>query len=181
MLAPCCYRYSAGELKTLLSSTVILIDTREQENWHIVDSLAKLGISCQERKLDYGDYSAKLPANPDLGILRDVYFTACFAIERKASLEELSGNLTQERQRFENELMRAHATGCKLLLLVERGSWADIAAGNYQTGFAAKAYHASLLTFQHRYGLQVAFVPATQAGDFIARWLHYGVREHLTE
>lgn len=179
MLATCSYRYTDAEQKTLLDSITVLADTREQQNQHVLDSLQALGMACQARKLDYGDYACFLPANLELGILRDIHFSSQFAIERKASLEELSGNLTQERARFENELMRAHAAGCRLVLLVENGSWADIAEGRYKTQFNPKAFMAALLTFQHRYGLQVAFVPSNLAGAFIGRMLHYQVREYL--
>lgn len=179
MLAACSYRYTDGELKTLLDSLVVLIDSREQENRHITSSLEGLGIPYQTRKLDYGDYSCYLPANPALGIMRDTYFTNQFAIERKASLEELSGNLTQERQRFENELMRAHSAGCHLTLMVEQGSWEAIASGNYRTQFNPKAFLAALLTYRLRYNLHVCFVTPDMAGDLIARQCYYAVREYL--
>jgi ERCC4-type nuclease len=42
---------------------VYLVDTREHENknTHITDVWDKLGIQWKKKKLDYGDYSFKLP------------------------------------------------------------------------------------------------------------------------
>ena len=174
------YHYTDGELKELLGSMKILVDTREQANQHILGGLDKLGIAYDTKKLDYGDYSCYLPANSDLGILRDIHYTSRFAIERKGSLEELSGNLTKHRQQFENELLRASGAGCQLILMIEQGSWADIEAGKYATQFNKKAFAASLLSYQARYGLQIAFVNQAIAPGFTARTFHYWIRESLT-
>ncbi len=58
------------------------------------------------QKVDTGDYTAMIPRNEELGILRDIYLNSC--IERKASIDEFVGNLGKdERTRFENELIRA--------------------------------------------------------------------------
>ena len=47
-----------------------------------------------------------IPANIKAGIHRDLYFSNICAIERKSGLVELSGNLTKERSRIENEFIR---------------------------------------------------------------------------
>ena len=180
MITASLYHYTDYALKEILDSFHILVDTREQENKHIIDSFDKFGIAYKVRKLDYGDYSCFLPANPGLGIVRDIYFTSQVAIERKGSLEELSGNLTKNRQQFENELLRASGAGCRLVLMIEQGSWEDIAAGKYNTQFKPKAFMASLLSYQVRYGLQINFVTKALAADLIARSFYYWVRESLT-
>src|SRR5690554_903492 len=118
------YLYTKTEQKKILSSLVMLIDTREQENSHITSYFDRQGIGWKNKKLDYGDYSFLLPAAPNLGIMRDLYFTREIVIERKANLDELAGNLTHGRAAFEAELIRAN--GFKMLLLVEGGSWEDI-------------------------------------------------------
>ena len=68
----------------------------------IMQYLNNHDVSHKQKKLIYGDYSFLLPADPELGIVRDVYFNDQIVIERKASLEELSGNMTHNRQQFEN-------------------------------------------------------------------------------
>ena len=86
----------------LISSIVILIDTREQKSNHITDYFDRKNIAYKKKALKFGDYSFMLPANESLSIPRDLYFTNSCVIERKASLEEISGNLTNGRDRFEN-------------------------------------------------------------------------------
>ena len=71
-----------------------------------------------------------IPANEKLSIPRDLYFNTTCVIERKASLEEISNNLTKERDRFEKELCLAPKTK---VLLIENASYEDIATGNYDT------------------------------------------------
>lgn len=51
------YRFSIEELKKLTKSLVILVDSREKKNDHILSYFTKQGIAYQETKLDYGDYS----------------------------------------------------------------------------------------------------------------------------
>ena len=51
------YRFSVEDIKKLLKSMVVLVDSREKKNSHILEYFAKQGIAYQETKLDYGDYS----------------------------------------------------------------------------------------------------------------------------
>ena len=104
------YKYTDKEMEELISSITILIDTREKVNSHITDYFDRKGISYKKKALDYGDYSFMIPANEKLSIPRDLYFNTTCVIERKASLEEISNNLTKERDRFEKELCLAPKT-----------------------------------------------------------------------
>jgi ERCC4-type nuclease len=171
------YRYTDTEQKRLLKNLVILCDTREQSNEHITGYFSNKGIVFKSCKLDSGDYSVMLPAAPDLGIVRDTYFDRQIIIERKASLEELSNNLAQCRDRFEAEFYRV--PGCRKHLLIEDGSYQDVFTGNYNTGLNSAAFAASLMTFQARFGLNVSFVSREHSGKFIFGLLHYFVREQL--
>ncbi len=169
------YRYTDKEQKELLSSLTIIIDTRENEINHITDYFTRKKIPHISQKLDVGDYSCLLPANPALGIMRDVYFPV--AIERKNSLDELSGNISTERARFESELLRGR--DISLTLLIEGGSYEDIIQHNYRTQLNEKAFLASLLTFQHRHGVNVQFISSKYAGLYIYQYLYYYVRDSL--
>ena len=82
-------------MEELISSIVILVDTREKVNFHITDYFDRKEIKYKKKALSYGDYSFMISANEKLGILRDLYFTNSCVIERKASLEEISNNLTK--------------------------------------------------------------------------------------
>ena len=102
------YKFSVEEIKKLIKSMVILVDSREKKNTHILDYFRKQKISFQTEKLEYGDYSFMVPA---AAAGEDIFFHRDCVVERKASLEELSGNLTEERERFEKEFLKAGNDG----------------------------------------------------------------------
>ena len=171
------YHFTDTEVKKLLDSMVILVDTRENANSHITDYLSKKKIPYEVRKLDSADYSCKIPKNDELGINRDIYFTDSILVERKASLDELAGNLTKDRTRFESELLRAK--GANIALMVENATYADLVMGRYRSEYNAKSFVATLATFSARYGLDVNFVEKELAGNWIYHRLYYAVREEL--
>ena len=171
------YHFTDTEVKKLLDSMVVLIDTREQENAHITSYLSKKKIPYESKKLDYGDYSIKLCKNEELGISRDIYFTDSIMVERKASLDELAGNLTKDRTRFESELIRAK--GAHIALMIENATYADLVMGRYRSEYNAKSFVATLATYSARYGLDVNFVEKELAGNWIYHRLYYAVREEL--
>jgi ERCC4-type nuclease len=135
---------------------VILTDSRERESSHILDWFDKKNIQHKVKALGNGDYSFYIPANSDLNIERDLYFDKEIMIERKASLEELSNNLTTARTRFEEEMATYKG---KKYLLIENANYSDIVSQNYTSKFSPKAYLASIHTFNHRYNLEVVFMP----------------------
>ena len=172
------YRYTKTELKELLNSLTVLIDTREKKNNHIKKYFSSKGINYKSKKLDFCDYSFMLPENPELDIQRDIYFNNEIAIERKRSLKELSGTLTKRRQQFKNELIRGNNS--KIILLVEEGSgYQKIINHYYDTKFKPKSYLASLLTFKNRYDLRIEFISQDLTGTLIHNELKYYLREYL--
>lgn len=171
------YRFSVEDIKKLLKSMIILADSRERKNEHILEYFTKQGIPYEKTKLDYGDYSFYFPA---AAAGEDIYFHRDIVIERKASLEELSGNLTQERERFEKEFLRAGNDGCKVYLIVEApGGYSDIIGHRYRTEMAPSAFAASLKTWEHRFGAIVQFIDARHSGYLIASTFQYYAREAL--
>ena len=80
------YKYTDKEVRILLKSIVVIVDSREQKNSHILDWLNQKKIPYSIQKMEFGDYSFYIPANTELGITRDLYFTDEITIERKASL-----------------------------------------------------------------------------------------------
>ena len=101
------YKFTDSEIKELLDSIVILVDTKEKVNAHITGWFDKKKIPWKKKSLSKGDYSFYISANEALGIPKDLYFDKEIVVERKASLEEISGSLTQNRERFEHELSLA--------------------------------------------------------------------------
>lgn len=171
------YKYSDNEIKQLLSNIVILIDTREQENSHIIEYFEAKGINYKSQKLDFADYSYMLPAQPDMGIVRDMYFTNEITIERKANLEELSNNLTKDRDRLENEFLRSK--GKVYLLIEDPKGYENIITHKYNSRFNPKSFIASLKTFEARYNLNVNYIDKNYSGNFIALTFLYHLRQHL--
>ena len=110
------YKFSVEEIKRLTKNMIVLVDSREKKNSHILDYFRKQKISFQTEKLEYGDYSFMIPA---IVAGENIYFHWDCVVERKASLEELSGNLTGERERFEKEFLKAGNDGCKVYLMIE--------------------------------------------------------------
>lgn len=161
-------------LDKLIKTAVVLIDTREQENKHITDYFDKVKIPYKVQKLDYGDYALLLPKNDEFGIPCDLQLD--FAVERKHNLEELSGNLTKDRVRIEEELWRGKG---KMILLVEDATLNDIMSSNYNTKYDYKAFIATLITFYHRYDTHVWFTEKAHSGKIIYAMLKYKLREEL--
>lgn len=171
------YKYTDKEKKQIIDSMVILVDTREKVNEHIVDFFEKKKIPYKKKALDKGDYSFYIAKNAELGIIKDVYFDNEIVIERKASLEELSGNLTQNRDRFEHELSLAPKNK---VLLLENCNFDDIVDGNYDTKYNKKSFLASMFTFWHRYNLPVFFIPDIQYTPvFIKLYFTYYLKSNI--
>ena len=170
------YKYSDTELKEILKTLVVLIDTREQENIHITDYFDKRKIKYEEMKLEHGDYTFYIPKNEDLGIQRELYFNNIVTVERKGSLEELSGNFCNGRSRIEEEFTRKKG---KMYLMVEGASYEDIVRHNYNTEYNPVSFIATLDTYEARYGIQTSFTSKISAGNFIYHKFKYHLREYL--
>lgn len=166
----------------LIKTMVILVDTREKVNGHILKTFEQNNIAYKTRKLDFGDYSVMIPKNEKFDIPRDLMFSRKIMIERKGSLEEISGNLTNttehdNRDRLEKELTLAPKTK---VLLIENGSYEDICEKRYNTQYSRSAFVASLLSFWFRYNCPIFFMPDPRySGIFIAKFLEYYLREYF--
>lgn len=171
------FKYTDKEIDELISSMVILVDTREKKHDHILEYFDRKKISYKKKALDYGDYSFMIPANEKLSIPRDLYFSNKVVIERKASLEEISGNLTKERDRFEKELCLAPKTK---VLLIENASYSDIATGNYNTQYNKKSFWASIHSIWFKYNIPVFFMPDNKwSGLFIRGYFTYFLKNYI--
>lgn len=172
------YRFTKTEIEKLLENNlVIIVDTREQENKHILDYFDKKKIHYEVKKLDAGDYSVKLTANEELKLFREIYFPV--TIEKKNSIDELAQSF-KDRTRFENEFIRATGAGIKIFLLIEDGQgYENIIKGNYRSQYEPKALLASLKAFESRYNIHTAFIDKKYSGNFIYHTLKYYLYEYL--
>ena len=171
------FKYTDKEMDELISSMVVLVDSREKKAEHILEYFDKKNIKYKTKALDRGDYSFMIPANEKLGILRDLHFSNKCIVERKGSLEEISGNLTQERDRFEKELCLAPKDK---VLLIENANYSDIATGNYNTKYNKKSFWASIHSFWFKYNIPVFFMPDKQySGLFIRGYFEYYLKNYI--
>ena len=160
--------------KYILKKAIVLVDTREKENAHIIEWLDKKQIPHEERKLPFGDYGLYVPKSPEYGIAEDLLLD--YTVERKGSLEELSGNFTNDRERIENELIRCNG---KMDLVIEGGSLTKILLGQYTTKYDRHSYLATLFTFHHRYDIGVNFVAKEDSAAIIYALLYYRLRNEI--
>jgi hypothetical protein len=177
------YKFTDKEIKVLLDSLTVIIDTREQENSHITEYLKKKKIPYKGQKLDFGDYSFMIPANPLLQIPRDIYYTDSIVVERKKDIIEVIGNLCEDGgNRLENEFIRSR--GSKFYFMIENTTYLQAIRGNYEISPGKKSkYKAETLidrikTFEARYGIVVHW-----GGDQISsgNYIYYTFRRWLRE
>jgi ERCC4-type nuclease len=169
------YKYSEKEMKEILDSLVIITDTREQQNLHILDYFRKKEIPFKIQTLKTGDYSCMIPRNEELGIMRDYYLAA--AIERKNGVDELVGSI-KDRNRFENELIRS--TRHPFVMIVEDlQGYEKILKGDYRSKYKPESLLGSLKSFEARYNFTTVFVDPRTSGNYIYHSLLYRCREML--
>lgn len=171
------YSYTETELKKLLDTLTIVVDTRENVNDHILRYLHEKKIPHVNKKLDTGDYSAMIPKNPELGIMRDIYLDVC--LERKNSVNEITGNLQKDtRKAFENELIRSKDKPF-VLICEDLEGYEKILRGDYRSRYDPKALLGTLKTFEARYGFSIVFMDKKFSGNYIYHHFYYYAREYL--
>ena len=139
-------------------------------NAHVTNYFDKHHIPHIERKLDTGDYSCMLES---MSFERDI------CVERKHNLDEICGNFTAERERFEREFMRAKAYNTKVHLIVENASWSDIFLGNYRSKLQPKSLVGSLLSWMVRFNVSVTLCKPEETARIIYGIFYYYAREAL--
>lgn len=159
----------------ILQDMVIIVDTREQKNQHLLDYFTKENIPYKVEKLDVADYSFILPNYPELNLDKK------FVVEKKNSLTELAGNFTKNRDRFKREFDRAKVNNQKVNLLIETATWKKLLNGTYRSQFPPKSFMASLLTWSIRNNCPTWFCEKSEAGHLIYNILYYELYEELNK
>ena len=168
-------RFSDYTIKEyILKKAVVIVDSRENENSHIIDWLTKKEIAFKVEKLEFGDYSIFIPKNAELGFPQELQLD--YAVERKANLEELSGNLTNDRARIEDELARGRG---KIDFIIENGSLDKIMKGDYKTQYDKHSFIATILSFKDRYDVGFNFVEKENSAELIYKLLYYRLRREV--
>lgn len=171
------YRYTDTEIKKLLKTAIILIDTREQQNEHIKSYLEQKKRPYKTLKLDTGDYSIMLPKNAEMGLQRDLYIQV--TIERKNSIDELIGNFkADKRTAFENELIRSQSLDF-VLMIEQQDGYKDILTSNYRSQMKPASVIGTLKAFESRYQFNTIFIDKSLSPMWIYHHLYYKARNEL--
>lgn len=173
------YKRSDAEIKEILKTLTIVCDTREQENAHIINYFDKRNIPYVKEKLDFGDYSCFIPKNEKLGIMQNAYLNS--AVERKASIDEICGNLQKDTsQAFINELIRSQQ-GNFVLMVEQIDFYTKLLTGDYRSEYDRRALLARLKTFEARYNFNIVPVQKNEAGNWIYYRFYYEARNLLKQ
>lgn len=162
--------WTEAGLTAELKKLTIIADSREQVNDHLTQWWDRNSIPYVTRKLDIGDYSAQIG---DMTLEEDI------VIERKRNLDEIAGNFSTSRERFEREFLRAKANGTKVFLIIEDATWEDIYLHNYRSQLSEKSLVASLISFQIRFNITILFCAPQNTPRLIYNLLYYAAREQL--
>ena len=147
----------------------IQIDTREHK-WELARiqrQLSSLGCKTIVSKLYVGDYQSL--DNPRL------------VIDRKKDLQELCGNVTQQHERFQRELIKAQEAGIRLIILIEHGNdiqsledvyfWDNPRLSESPKATTGKSLYRSLCTIRDRYNVRFEFCNKHDTGRKIMELL----------
>ena len=162
--------WTEGELKAELSKLTVIVDSKEKVYDHIEAYFKKNKVPYRVRNMETGDYSAQLG---DMTLENDV------VIERKADLDEVCGNFTADRLRFEREFIRAKANGIHIFWIIENATWSDIFLGNYRSKLSAKSLTGSILSWIARFPVTLIFCKPEETPRLIYGILYYYAREEL--
>lgn len=176
-------KFTEKEIKEILNNMVIIIDTREQKNDHIVEYFKKHKIKYKKQKLDYGDYSCCIEMNENLiGILdRNVYFDKSIVIERKANIDELANNMkSNDRNRIKSEFAHLKMYNIKNYIFIEDYLYdKHIRNGNYRSQYSSKALYASLKALEIQYDTMIRPIDKNYTGSEIFNILRQYIKNQF--
>lgn len=154
----------------------IIVDSREQDIF-IPQILRKNGIQTIRRKLDTGDYAIQY---------RDGYMPPV-VIERKACLDELIGNMLDNRKdadgnnRFIRELERSKQQDLKVYLLIQdKDYYLKLITGEYRSKVNPKAISGMIISLLAKYpNLHIIAVDRELSPSMVYKVLFYELREKI--
>lgn len=163
--------FTDKQIFDIVNDIVIISDTREKKNQHILDYFTENKIKYKIDTLDTGDYTLILPNYPELGLDKH------FLIEKKNSLSEISGNFGTNRDRFAREFERVKDR--KMNLLIENATWTKIFNGTYTGSIHPNSLTASLIGWSIKYDFKPWFCKPAESGRLIYWILRMELIEHL--
>lgn len=163
---------------------MIICDSREQKNAHILRYFERHGIPYTVRKMDTADYM--IEGQPKL------------VVDRKQNLDEICANLTYKGKkanenggkgipsnvaRFWREVRRAYADGIRLVVLIEHGEnvkcLADVAAWDgSRSGISGRKLLNEMDKLTMAYGVEWQFCRKSETAEKILEILGYKAGEN---
>lgn len=168
---------NSAEIQQVLDTLTLIVDTREQDTPLFRKRMKQVEIPYIRRKLDYGDYGAKV-IDVDGS---EIDLSSQFVVERKMSIDELAQNMTRSRSRFIREFERAAAAGAKTYLLVENASWEKAYSGEYRTQVNPNALTASMIAWLARYNCQLIMCKKETTPKLLHDICYREAKEYLTK
>ena len=149
------YKFTQKELDKALKKLTIIVDTREQSNYHIIDFLNAHKHPYKIETLEFGDYSCMLPAGSFEGQSRAIYFSNDFVIERKSGIDEIAMNLKNDGARLKKELAHLNMRNIKFYVYVEDPNFEKnlrLGSGKgYRSRYDAKALSSHIYSIEADY------------------------------
>ena len=143
----------------LKNEMIVVVDTREQKNQHILDYFEENNIQYICEKLDSGDYSFDIVGYPEL--------SRKYCIEKKNGIDEICNNFTKKREQFKNEFDRAKENNVTMDIVIENTTWKKIYGGKYRSNMLPQALSASIFAFARKYKMNFWFVDKSESPRLI--------------
>lgn len=163
------------EIKELIDTIIVYVDSREKLPNHITECFDKYNINWEVKKLNSGDYSAILPKNdkyntPEIDLREEL------CVERKMSCSEIIQNLTRHKERFYKEFERSSA---EIPILIE-DSFKNAATGKYKSTVTPNQFLGALFSFCRKNKTYFYFM---EDKSYSALWIYdlfkYEIRNRL--
>ena len=158
----------------ILNNFIILTDTRQQKEEHIIREFDNQGILHIQTKLDSADYMA-LRYDEKKGF----YLDYSVLIDTKKDIEEIAGNLcnTSSHERIKREISKGRELGAKqFIFLINGGKVKTIQDLQNWTSKRTKVKGSTLLkimiTMKNKYGVRFIIVPRAKMGEKIIEILN---------
>ena len=163
------------EMEYILNNNITLIyDSREHQTAALEKRLRAAGFKHRREALKFGDYTAEYVIGDKVFNLQNE-----IVVERKMSLDEICGNFTKGRKRFEREFEKAIAAGAKVHLIIENGSYEKILDGDYRSRLNSNSLYSSLIAFCDRYNITIHFCKPDTTPTLLRKIFYYHIRNKL--
>lgn len=156
-----------------MNNFIILTDTRQQKESHILKEFDKQGVLHIRTPLPSADYMA-VRYDAEKGF----YLDYSVLIDTKKDLEEIAGNLcnTKNHERVKREIFKGQELGCtQFVFLINSGKVKTLEDLQNWTSKRTQVKGSTLIkvfnTMKERYGVNFILVPKKKMGEMVIKLL----------